>query len=859
MKRSKFPSPPRLAVWLVKRLERYGTSHAIVDDMHEVFARINTERGYFLACLWYWVQCLDAVIKNTLFNFRWRLIMLKNYLKIVIRLIQRKKLFSLLNLAGLTIGLTGSLLIVLYVDFELGYDRFHENADNIYRVYMHQPGNKVTGSTKDLWVTTPTILKPTWKNDLPEIRLIANIRNWGVVFQKNEQLFDENVLFADPEFLEIFTFPLMSGNKKTALVNPFSLLITKSMAEKYFGKENPVGKTILTSDEREYMITGVMQNIPENSHLKFDFLASFNTLYNLWDRDWESTRWLNNGFDTYLTLPAGIDLEQFDDKLRKYDLEGFNGKTWSFHVQPLKDIYFNRDTGGDGDIRYIFIFSGIALFILFIACFNFINLSTARSASRAKEVGVRKVVGAHKRQLVRQLLGESFLFTFIALVFSIIVVLIILPVFSSVIGKELGADAFLSMKLLMAIMGIFMLVGTVSGCYPALFISSFQPVKILKGNLRNKSKGSVFFRDSLVVVQFAISIIMIISTITLYHQLNYIRNKKLGYDEDQILTFSRRGLDDLEPFKNELLKNSGILKVSASSGLPTHIGWSNIPSWEGKSPDENPFFYRLSVDYDFFDLYGLEIVQGRKFSREMGDDGKAYILNEAAVKSLGFKEPIGQMFGFWKISGTVVGVAKDFHFESLHKPITPLGIGIQDSTNFNYVSVKISAYDIGGSIKYIEDTWKKFSPKYPFEFSFIDERLDAMYKNERKITTSFNYFALIAIFIACLGLFGLASFTAEQKTKEIGIRKVLGASASKIIVLLTKEFILLVALANCIAWPLAWYGMNKWLESFAYRIDLNIAFFVLAGIAAFIIAIASVSAQFAKATRANPIDSLRYE
>ena len=860
MKSSKFPSPPRLAVWLVSHLERYQANHAIVDDMQEVFARINAESGYISACLWYWGQCLDAVFKDAFFRLKWRFVMLKNYWKIVIRLIQRKKMFSLLNLAGLTIGLTGSLLILLYVGFELGYDRFHEDADNIYRVYMHQPGNKVTGSTKDLWVTTPMILKPTWRNDLPEIELIANIRNAGVVFQKNEQLFDENVLFADPEFLEIFTFPLVSGNKKTALVNPFSLLVTKSMAEKYFGEKNPVGKTILDSDEREYMITGVLERIPENSHLKFDFLASFNTLYTLWDdRDWESTHWLANGFDTYLTLPAGIDMEQFDDKLRKYDLEGFNGKTWSFHVQPLKDIYFNGDTGGDGDIRYIFIFSGIGLFLLFIACFNFINLSTARSASRAKEVGVRKVVGAHKRQLVRQLLGESFLFTFIALVFSIIVVLIVLPVFSCVIGKELGSNAFLSVKSIMAIMGIFVLVGAVSGCYPALFISSFQPVKILKGNLRNKSRGSVFFRNSLVVVQFAVSIIMIVSTITLYHQLNYIRNKKLGYDKDQILTFSRRGLDDLEPFKNELLKNPGILKVSGSSGLPTRIGWSNIPHWEGKSPDDNPFFYRLSVDYEFFDLYGLEIVQGRKFSQEMGDRGKAFILNEAAVRSLGFKDPIGQMFGFWKISGTVVGVVKDFHFESLHKPITPLGIGIQDSENFNYVSVKISAHDIGGSIKYIENRWKKFSPKYPLEFSFIDERVDAMYKNERKITSSFNYFALIAIFIACLGLFGLASFTAEQKTKEIGIRKVLGASASKIIVLLTKEFILLVALANCIAWPLAWYGMNKWLESFAYRIDLNIAFFVLAGIAAFIIAIASVSAQFAKATRANPVDSLRYE
>jgi len=830
----------------------------LVEGIEEIYALKLKENGTALAMLWYWKEIIFSVPFILTDNLMWGSIMLKNYLKTVFRLIRRKKLFSFVNLLGLTIGLTSSFLILLYVDFELAYDHFHENVDNIYRVYMHQPGNQVFGSSTDLWVTTPTILKPTWEEELPEIEKIANIRGRNVVFKKSGQLLNERLTFTDPEFLEIFTFPLMSGNQRSALDDPFSLLITQRMAVKYFGEENPLGKTISTSDNHVYKVTGMLQNVPENSHLKFDFLASFNTLYSIWDRDWKSDNWLNNGFDTYLTLPANTDQHQFDEKLRKYDLEGFGNKIWSFHVQPLKDIHFNRATGGDGDIRTIYIYSAIGLFILIIACFNFINLSTARSASRAKEVGVRKVVGAHKRQLIRQLMGESGLFTFIALIFSMISVLVILPAFSSLIGKELSADAFLNMKLILCIVGITLLVGIISGSYPALFISSFQPVSILKGNLKHNSKGALLFRNALVVIQFAISIIMIVSTITLYNQLNYIRDRKLGYDRDHIITFNSRGIK-IETFKNELLNNPGILKVSGSTGLPTNIGWSNIPAWEGKNPDDNPFFYRLNVDYDFLDIYGLEMVKGRKFSQELGDKGNAYILNETAVKRLGFDEPIGQRFGFWRITGTVIGVIKDFHFESLHKPITPLGIGVYDRQDFWIVSVKINSQNMSSTIQYIEDTWEKLLPDYPFEFFFIDERLNAMYQSERKMAESFNYFTLIAIFIACLGLFGLTSFIAEQKTREIGIRKVLGASVSKIIVMLSKEFIRWIILSAVIAFPVSWYAMDRWLQNFAYRTNLGFEVFTASIVIAFLIAQLTVSYHSIKAATADPVDSLKYE
>ncbi|MBN1273064.1 MAG: ABC transporter permease [Candidatus Aminicenantes bacterium] len=850
--------PPRFGQKLFSLFLPLPERKYFSEGIGEVFEMKAKEKGRIRALLWYWKEIVFSIHLVLFTNLLWSVTMFHNYLKIVFRLIKRKKLFSFVNILGLTIGLTSSFLILLYMNFELSYDKFHENADNIYRVYMHQPGNLVSGSSTDLWVTTPPILKPTWEQELPEIEKIANINFFDVVFRKDETLLDETVLFADPEFLDIFTFPLLYGDPKTALDEPFSLLITERTAAKYFGKENPVGKIVPTSGEHQYKITGVLRNIPENSHLKFDYLGSFNTLYTIFDRNWETTNWLNNGLDTYLTLRADAGSEQFDEKLRKYDVQGFGSKMWSFHVQPLKDIHFNRATRGQGDIRYIYIFSAIGLFILLIACFNFINLSTARSATRIKEVGVRKVVGAYRRQLADQLLGESFLFALIALLFSLISVMAILPAFNALIGKELSISTFLNFKFMLGIIGITLLVGIISGSFPAIFISSFQPVRILKGHFKISSKGSLRFRNVLVVIQFALSIIMIVSTITLYNQLHYIRNKKLGYEKNHILTFRTRGINRLV-LKQDLLEKPEISKVSFSSGLPTRIGWSNIPAWKGKDPNDNPFFYRLSVDYEFFDTYGLEMVKGRSFSQELGDRGNAYILNEAAVKHLGFEEPIGQPFGFWKITGTVVGVVKDFHFESLHKPITPLGIGILDSQNFGHVSVKISSQNINSTINHIKKTWEKLSPRYPFEFSFIDQRVDEMYQTEQKMAESFNYFALIAIFIACLGLFGLASFITEQKTKEIGIRKILGATAPKIISLLTKEFFLLLALANLMAWPLAWWGMNRWLKSFAYRIDLSVISFILAAVIVYLIAMVSVSSQFVRATRVNPADSLRYE
>ncbi|MFC1724751.1 ABC transporter permease [candidate division KSB1 bacterium] len=852
--------PPELGQKLLKTILPEIEKQYLIGGIEEEYKNKLKENGQFLTLLWYWKELILTIPCVIFDSFKWRSVMFKNYLKIVIRIIKRKKIYSMINLSGLTIGLTSCILILLYINFELGYDKFHENADNIYRVVMRQPGNMVRGSTTDWWVVSPAILKPTWERELPEIEIIARTTDLSAVLDINGQMFDERFLVADPEFLEIFTFPLKYGDKRTALNEPFSLIITERKAKSFFGEENPLGKTISAEGGKfKYKITGVFKDIPENSHLKFDFIASFKTLKTVWRRNWDSDNWLNNPYDTYLTLQENTDLKKFDEKLRKYDLEGFSNKTWTFHVQPLLDIHFNRDIRGKGDIRYIYIFSFIGLFVLFIACFNFINLTTARSASRAKEVGIRKVVGAYKKQLLQQLLGESILFTFIAMVFSVILIYFLLPVFNSLIGKELSFNVLFNTKFILSIIGITFLVGVISGSYPAVVLSSFQPVKVMKGSLDNSTRRTLFFRNSLFVLQFAVSVIMIISTITLYYQLQFIRNKKLGYNKNHIITLRNR-VGYFETFKNELSKNPDIVYVSLSSGTPTGIGWSNIPAWEGKDADDNPFFYRLTVDFDFFDLYGLEIVKGRKFSSEFNDeDGNAYILNEAAVKSLGWDDPIGKKFGFWEITGTVIGVVKDFHFETLHKQITPLGIGVKDSRNFGVLSVRINSENISNTISDIENIWKEFAPNYPFQYSFIDEQVDNLYKTEQKMALSFNYFTIIAIFIACLGLFGLASFIAEQKTKEIGIRKVLGADVSKIVTLLTKDFILLVLIANIFACPIAWYAMRKWLETFAYRIDINITFFVSAAVISLLIALGTISFQAFRAAAANPVDSLRNE
>ena len=798
--------------------------------------------------------------------------MLKNYLKIALRNIKDQKGYSFINIASLAIGLTCCMLILLYLQYEFSYDRYHDEAQYIYRAVREHQGSPAWYNSSE------HPLAAALKEDFPEVIKATRVKKndeYGVV-EYNSKLFNEDgIYFADQDFLEIFTFPLVQGDRRSALTEPFSVLLTQEMAEKYFGNEEPVGQILKIKEwygykKYGYKIKGVLKNIPENSHFTFDFLLSYNTLYTLkrGGRDSVET-WSYYEPKTYVQLESNAnpaDLEgKFPAFLRKY--KGKESVSEKLHLQPLTDIHlggnlrFELET--NNDMKNIFLFSAIAFFIMLIACLNYVNLSVARSAKRAVEVGMRKVVGAHKSQLVMQLLGESTVFSLLALMISVLMVDLALPVFGSLIDRNLTSSLFLDLDILFVFLGIAVLIGFLSGAYPAFIISSFHPIQIFKGTLRIGSKSSIFFRNSLVVVQFVVSIILIVCTFVIHNQLSYIRNKNLGFDKEQIVTVYTmdRNLErNTEPLKKELMSNPGIVGVSVSLDLPSTIRRSSTVQWDEQGEERELELSYTFVDFDFFNVYDIGILEGRTFSEDFSlDKVQAVVINETAARDLGWEEPVGRKLYAQGKEWTVIGVTRDFHFESLHREIDPLVFMYHGNRQIDYFSIKVSPSDILSTIGFIEEKWKKFSPEFPFQYAFLDERIDRIYKAEQKLGQSFNIFTFIALSIACLGLIGLASFITEQKRKEISIRKILGADFQSIIVLLAREYMKCIAAASVIAWPISYFVMSRWLQNFAYRINIGLWTFILSGALALIIALFTVSYQSFKAAFANPADSLRYE
>jgi putative ABC transport system permease protein len=716
------------------------------------------------------------------------------------------------------------------------------------------------------------------KEDFPEVVKATRVKRndeYGVV-EYNSKLFNEDgIYFADQDFLEIFSFPLVSGDRHTALTEPFSVLLTQEMAEKYFGDEEPVDQILKIKEwygdkKYGYKINGVLKNIPRNSHFTFDFLLSYNTLYTLKHGGRDSVEtWSYYEPKTYIRLEPNAnpaDLEgKFPAFLRKYKGEDYTSS--KLHLQPLTDIHlggnlrFELET--NNDMKNIFLFSAIAFFIMLIACLNYVNLSVARSAKRAVEVGIRKVVGAHKSQLVRQFLGESMVFSLLALMISVLTADLALPVFGSLIDRNLTSSLFLDLDILFVFLGLAVFIGFLSGVYPAFIISSFHPIQILKGTLRIGSKSSVFFRNSLVVVQFVVSIILIVCTFVIHNQLSYIRNRNLGFDKEQIVTVYTmdRNLErNTEPLKKELMNNPGIVGVSVSLDLPSTIRRSSTARWVEQGEERELGLNYTFVDFDFFNVYDIGIAEGRTFSEDYSlDKVQAVVINETAAKNLGWEEPIGRKLTAQGVEWTVIGVINDFHFHSLHREIDPLVFMYHRNWQIDYFSIKVNPSDISSTIGFIEEKFKKFSPEFPFQYTFLDERIDRIYKAEQKLGQSFNIFTFIALSIACLGLIGLASFISEQKRKEISIRKILGADFQSIIALLAREYMKCIAAAAVIAWPMGYFVMNRWLQNFAYRINIEVWTFVLSAALALIIALLTVSYQSLKAAFANPADSLRYE
>jgi putative ABC transport system permease protein len=809
--------------------------------------------------------------------------MLKNYLKIALRNLLRHKGYSLINITGLAVGIACCLLILLYVQDELAYDRHHEKAEQIYRVVLD--GRLADKDFHFAVASAPlAVMLP---KELPEVLASTRLQNRaGILVRHGEKRFTEDrIFYADSTMFGVFTMPLLLGNSQTALAQPNTIVLTAAMAAKYFGDENPIGKT-LALDNQNYQITGMMQDVPRQSHFHPDFLAAMATLSDSRDQSW-----LSNNFYTYLVLPANSDPKAFETKLaavvKKYvDPQikaaigvGFDefiasGGRYRYVLQRLTDIHLHSkldvEIEPNGDIKYLYIFSAIAVFILLIACINFMNLATARSANRAKEVGVRKVLGSLRTQLVQQFLSESMLISFIALLIAIGLVELLLPFFNNLAARHLQADFFSDNLARFGLIGFALLVGIIAGSYPAFFLASFQPVSVLKGKLSRRGGRSHWLRSGLVVSQFAISIALIVGTAVVHQQLQYVQSQNLGFNKAHVVVIQKASElgQQGQAFKQELLRYPNVLNASTSTEVPGRWFSNTAVQPEGAPPDRLELVWYLAADDDFVKTLDMKITAGRNFSKAFSMDSSAVIINETAVKRLGWTDAVGKKIVLRgrtpeeSLKFTVIGVLKDFHFESLRQEIRPFALFPQSALRErtpSFVAVRIRPQNLPATLAFLEDKWQEFVPHHPFEYSFLDADFEALYRAEQRTGKIFGAFSALAILIACLGLFGLASFMAVQRTKEIGVRKVLGASISQVVILLSKDFTQLVLIAIAIAAPVAYFAMNRWLQNFAYRIDIGWWVFALAGGLALLIAFITVSTQALKAALANPVEALRYE
>jgi len=806
--------------------------------------------------------------------------MFKNYLKIAVRNLRKHKAYSFINISGLAIGMACCILSLLFVQEELSYDGFHENAGQIYRVAT-KLSNPV-GGWEAHYAATSFPVAPALKRDYPEVTDAVRIyrSDRSLVGYEEKRFYEDRFFFADSTIFEVFSFPLLKGNPRMALKQPYSVVITEEIAKKYFGDDDPVGMALVLENQHTFKVTGILKNLPRNSQLQFDFLASYFTLNDIIGKDKLETEWFMFFPNyTYLLLPKGYLPMQLEEKFPKFvdthmgaQLKS-NGISCELSLQPLTDVHLAQNLENEletnGDVRYIYIFSGIAFIILLVACINFMNLATARSSKRAREVGMRKVLGAYRLQLIKQFIGESLLISFVALLCAIALAELLRPLFTALTGKILSMDYSHNWLALLGFLTITLFVGIVSGSYPALFLSRFAPVEVLKGKSKTGSAG-LLLRRGLVVVQFAVSIIFIVGALVVYHQLHYVKNKKLGFNKEQLITITIPGSavqQKCAVMKAQFLQFPDVESVTASSSSPGS-GVRIMPVHaEGVDEKDALLSSIFMVDHDFIRTLGIEQAAGRDFSRDFpADDNEAFILNEAAVSQLGWEsadEAIGKKFELlWNNkavkTGEIIGVMKNFHFKTLRDKIGPVVLHLS-AARIGAVSVRIRPENIPATIDFLEQKWHELVPNMPFEYSFLDDNFAKLYQAEEKLGQIFKVFSILAIFIACLGVFGLISFATEQRTKEIGIRKVLGASVPNMVSLLSKEFLKLVFIANLIAWPMAYFMMNRWLQEFAYRINLSLGIFLLAGALALVVTLLTVGYQALKAALANPVDSLRYE
>jgi ABC-type antimicrobial peptide transport system permease subunit len=789
---------------------------------------------------------------NLLYEIIRSRVLFRHTIKIAFRNLIRHKGYTLINVSGLAIGMTCCMLIFLWVRHELSYDRFHTKADRIYRVYQekHHQGGIMHFSN------IPLPLAPELQSSVPEISAAARLIGFGSTVRYQGKSFHERfLLYGDPAVFQIFSFSFRRGEARSAFSDPNSIVITDTMAQKYFGEEDPMGKVLVIDGTDQLRVTGVLDNIPENSSLRLDFIVPMAFLE---ASGFDITRWDSSMCQTYILLHPLVAFREVEAKISGLLQAHVSDSDEILRLQPLKRIHLYTLYGEPGAKKYVFIFSLIAAFILTIASINFTNLATARSFRRAREVSLRKVVGAQRWQVARQFFGESLFMALLALGLSLLLVELSLPAFSRLAGKTLSLNLFGDGVLYAGLLLIGLVTGLLSGSYPAVFLSSFRPAVVLKGISRLPG-GGTRLRKVLVVFQFSLSIMLIISTLVIDSQLQYLQEKDLGFDRENLvyIEMGPRIGENFDAVKSELISHPGIRNITRTFQVPSYNRLSAPAEWSGKTPDQDIIFHVSIVDYDYIETLGLELVEGRNFSRDFSTDTRNFILNQEAVRKTGLRYPVGHDFGVWE-EGQIIGVVKDYNFMPLSFTIEPLVLALR-SDLYRYAMVQMEGPDLPGAINHMEATWQSFDPDFPFEYHFLNDDFDLIYRSETRMGKLVRYFTVLAIFISCLGLLGLTSFMTEQRTREIGIRKLLGASVSGIVTLLLRDFSRWVLLANLVAWPAAYYAMWSWLQAYAYQVAIGVAGFVLAAVLALLLAVFTVGFQALKAAIADPVKALHYE
>jgi len=850
---------PRLGFWLLRRVLPRQDFIYLNGNFEDIYENLVHSERRFKAGIWIWGEIFKSLPGFLCAALYWRMMMFRNDFIMTLRNIRKHTLHSAINIAGLSLGMGVCLLIFLWVQNEFGYDRFHVNRGEIAQVYSE---TQYSSGSSQIFMGSYFPLAKVLKRECPEVMNAVRYEfTTGLSLRRGEKQFMNDIVgLADPTFFDVFSFPFIKGKPETALKENYSVVLTENMAKKYFGSEDPIGKTLTLDNELDIQVTGVIENVPPQSSLQFDCIAPY--LLRFAPDFKEPEHWGGNPLETYVLLHKNTDHVDVEKKITSIVEKHAQWETAkvTFHLHPLLKKHLYSPQGG-GLIQTLVIFSAVALFVLFIACINFMNLSTAKAVTRAKEVGVRKVVGARKSDLIRQFFGESLMLSLITLVIAIALLAAFLPTFNELLDEQLSLRFLFKPVVALGFLGIALFTGALAGIYPALYLSSFQPGCILRRMIRTGVKSSM--RKILVVVQFSLSIIMIISTVVVFKQMGYVMSTDLGFDRENlvVLQMSQSTQRQFEPFRNDLLNHPQVVSTTRSLQGPWHIGSTvSAVDWDGKVPDESVSMHWDYVGYDYFKTFDMEIIEGRAFSKEFPTDQKeAYIVNEEAVKLMDMYVPVGERLSVFRNEGKIIGVVKNFNFQPLYHQIKPFVFMLRPDTG-SLAYVRIRPENISGTLEHIRNTFTKFEPDSLRDPMFFNDILTRyIYTSEQQTGKISSYFTILAILISCLGLFGLAAFIAERRTKEIGIRKVVGASMKDVVFMLSKDFTKWVLLSNVIAWPVAYFVMQKFLEKYAFRTSIGIEVYVLSGLAAFAIALLTVTYQALRAARANPADSLRYE